>query len=120
MVERIAANAELYGLVSRVGAASFAAAEWIRDNTDSEVKIACRKPYLMNAISLRRSTGYLWEGPDDVIADSREEGHRHRRRSALVSLHSRVSRSRREYKWMDRFEFLHIVPDPDTYILGFK
>ena len=44
----------------------FAAAEWIKDNTESDVQIACRKPYLMNAIANRKATGYAWKAPDQV------------------------------------------------------
>ena len=47
----------------------FTAAEWIKDNTDPNVKIACRKPYLMNAIANRKAAGYAWKAPDQVIAD---------------------------------------------------
>ena len=57
----------------------FAAAEWIKDNTESDVKIACRKPYLMNAIANRKATGYAWKTPDEVIAEFEQKGHRHRR-----------------------------------------
>ena len=47
----------------------FAAAEWIQNNTDPHIKIACRKPYLMNAIANRKASGYAWKTPDEVIAD---------------------------------------------------
>ena len=52
----------------------FAAAEWIKNNTEPDVKIACRKPYLMNAITNRKAAGYAWKTPDEVIADFKKKG----------------------------------------------
>ena len=60
------------------------------------VKIACRKPYLMNAIANRKATGYAWKAPDEVIADFEQKG------IGIVvidqigyPLHTRISRPRR-------------------------
>ena len=73
----------------------FAAAEWIKNNTDPHIKIACRKPYLMNAIANRKATGYAWKTPDEVIADFEQKEHRHRRhRPTRIQIHTRISRPR--------------------------
>ena len=98
----------------------FAAAEWIRDNTDPQAKVACRKPFLMNAISHRKAAGYIWKGPEEVLADFQQKGIK------IVVVDQLGFRSTPEFlvpavnARMDRFEIVHIVPDPDTYILKFK
>ena len=98
----------------------FAAAEWIKDNTEPDVKIACRKPYLMNAISSRKATGYAWKTPDEVIADFEQKN------IEIVVIDQLGFRSTPEFlapaiqAHVKRFKILHIVPDPKTYVLTFK
>ena len=98
----------------------FAAAEWIRDNTESDVKIACRKPYLMNAVANRKATGYAWKAPDQVIADFEQKG------IGIVVIDQIGFRSTPEFlapavqAHENRFKILHIVRDPNTYVLTFK
>ena len=98
----------------------FAAAEWIKDNTESDVKIACRKPYLMNAIANRKATGYAWKAPDQVIADFEQKG------IGIVVIDQIGFRSTPEFlapavqAHENRFKILHIVRDPNTYVLKFK
>ena len=113
-------------LAERIGQLSpnwdnyFAAAEWIKDNTDPQVKIACRKPYLMNAVANRKATGYSWKAPDQVIADFEQKGIR------IVVIDQIGFRSTPEFlvpaiqAHENRFKILHIVRNPDTYILNFK
>lgn len=98
----------------------FAAAEWIRDNTDPDVKIACRKPYLINAIANRKATGYAWKTPDQVIADFEKKG------IGIVVLDQLGFKSTSEFlvpavqAHKNRFKIIHIVRNPHTYILEFK
>ena len=113
-------------LAERIGQLSpnwgnyFAAAEWIRDNTESDVKIACRKPYLMNAIANRKATGYAWKAPDQVIADFEQKG------IGIVVIDQIGFRSTPEFlvpaiqAHENRFEIIHIEPNPNTYVLRFK
>ena len=113
-------------LAERIGQLSpnwgnyFAAAEWIRDNTESDVKIACRKPYLMNAIANRKATGYIWESPDQVIADFEQKN------IGIVVIDQIGFRSTPEFlvpaiqAHENRFEIIHIEPNPNTYVLRFK
>ncbi len=98
----------------------FAAAEWIKDNTESTVKIACRKPFLMNAVANRKASGYLWKSPDQIIADLEKNG------INIVVVDQIGFRSTPEFlvpaiqARANRFEVIHIVPNPDTYVLKFK
>ena len=98
----------------------FAAAEWIKDSTDPQVKIACRKPYLMNAIANRKATGYAWKAPDQVIADFEKKG------IEIVVVEQLGFKSTPEFLFpaiqahKNRFEILHVIPDPNTYVLSFK
>ena len=98
----------------------FSAGEWIRDNTDANIKIACRKPFLMNAIANRKTAGYVWETPDAVIADFEKNGIR------IVVIDQIGFSSTPEFlvpaiqAHENRFEVLHIVKNPDTYVLEFK
>ena len=113
-------------LAERIGQLSpnwgnyFAAAEWIRDNTESDVKIVCRKPYLMNAIANRKATGYIWESPDQVIADFEQKN------IGIVVIDQIGFRSTPEFlapavqAHENRFEILHIERNPNTYVLKFK
>ena len=98
----------------------FAAAEWIKNNTDPNVKIACRKPYLMNAITNRKAAGYAWKTPDQVIADFEQKG------IYIVVVDQLGFRSTPEFlvpaiqAYENRFELLHIIRDPNTYVLKFQ
>lgn len=98
----------------------FTAAEWIKDNTEPDVKIACRKPYLMNAIANRKATGYAWKEPDQVIADFEQKG------IDIVVIDQIGFRSTPEFlipaiqAHENRFKVLLIVRNPDTYVLKFK
>ena len=112
--------AERIGELPATFANYFAAAEWIRDNTDTQVKIACRKPYLMNAIADRKAAGYVWKEPDQVLADFERKG------IDIVVVDQDMFRSTPEFlvpavkAHIDRFKLLHLVPNPDTLILEFK
>ena len=112
--------AEYTGQLPSEWANYFAAAEWIKENTDPQVKIACRKPYLMNAIANRKATGYAWKEPDQVIADFEEKN------IEIVVIDQLGFRSTPEFlapaiqAHVKRFKILHIVPNPKTYVLSFK
>ncbi len=112
--------AEYTGQLSSEWANYFAAAEWIKDNTEPDVKIACRKPYLMNAIANRKATGYAWKEPDLVIADFEQKN------IEIVVIDQLGFRSTPEFlapaiqAHVKRFKILHIVPDPKTYVLKFE
>ena len=98
----------------------FAAAEWIKNNTDPDIKIACRKPYLMNAITNRKAAGYAWKTPDEVIAEFEQKG------IAIVVIDQLGFRSTPEFlvpavqAHENRFEILHVIRNPNTYVLSFK
>ena len=98
----------------------FAAAEWIKNNTEPDVKIACRKPYLMNAITNRKAAGYAWKTPDEVIADFEKKS------IEIVVLDHLGFRSTPEFLvpaiqvYRNRFAVLHIIRNPDTYVLKFE
>ena len=98
----------------------FDAGEWIKNNTDPNIKISCRKPFLMNAITNRKSGGYIWESPDKIIADFEKNN------IDIVIVDNIGFRSTPEFLFpavnthRDRFDLLHIVRNPDTYILKFK
>ena len=98
----------------------FAAAEWIKNNTDSQVKIACRKPYLMNAIANRKAAGYAWKTPDEIIAEFEQKG------IEIVVIDQLGFRSTPEFlvpavqAHENRFEILHVIRNPNTYVLSFK
>ena len=119
----ILATRDLAGRIGELPASYgnyFTAAAWIRDNTDRQAKIACRKPFLMNAISHRKAAGYVWKGPEEVIVDFQQKG------IHIVVVDQLGFRSTPEFlvpavnAHMNRFEIVHIVPDPDTYILKFR
>ncbi|MXX14948.1 MAG: hypothetical protein F4Z86_16125 [Gemmatimonadetes bacterium] len=98
----------------------FAAAEWIKDNTDPDVKIACRKPYLMNAIANRKATGYAWKTPDEVIAEFEQKN------IDIVVIDQIGYQSTPEFlvpavqAHENRFKIIHIARNPNTYVLKFK
>ncbi len=98
----------------------FAAAEWIKDNTEPDVKIACRKPYLMNAIANRKATGYAWKAPDEVIAEFEQKG------IDIVVVDQIGFRSTPEFlvpavrTHANRFKILFIIRNPDTFVLQFE
>ena len=98
----------------------FAAAEWIKNNTDPHVKIACRKPFLMNAVANRKTSGYPWKTPDQIVADFEKNG------IGIVVVDQLGFRSTPEFlvpavrARADRFKVIHVVPNPDTYVLSFE
>jgi hypothetical protein len=98
----------------------FEAGEWIKNNTDPQTRIACRKPFLMNAITNRKSGGYIWESPDAIIADFEKT------KVDIVIIDQIGFSSTPRYlvpaveAHRDRFELLHIVRNPDTYVLRFR
>ena len=98
----------------------FIAAEWIKNNTDPNIKIACRKPYLMNAIANRKATGYAWKAPDEVIAEFEQKN------INIVVIDQIGYRSTPEFlipaiqAHENRFKVLLIVRNPNTYVLKFK
>lgn len=98
----------------------FSAGEWIRNNTETNARIACRKPFLMNAIANRKTAGYIWETPDAVIADFEKNG------ISIVVVDQIGFRSTLDIlvpaiqAHENRFEPIHIVKNPDTYIFKFK
>ncbi len=98
----------------------FTAAEWIKDNTEPDAKIACRKPYLLNAIASRKATGYAWKAPDEVIAEFEQKG------IDIVVVDQIGFRSTPEFlvpavrTHANRFKILHIVRNPDTFVLKFE
>ena len=98
----------------------FAAAEWIKDNTDPDVKIACRKPYLMNAIANRKATSYAWKTPDEVIAEFEQKN------IDIVVIDQIGYQSTSEFlvpavqAHENRFKIIHIARNPNTYVLKFK
>ena len=112
--------AKYTGLLPLEWANYFIASEWIKNNTEPDVKIACRKPYLMNAIANRKATGYAWKAPDQVIAEFEQKN------IEIVVIDQLGFRSTPEFlipavqAHENRFKILHIVRDPDTYILTFK
>ena len=98
----------------------FTAAEWIKDNTDPNVKIVCRKPYLMNAIANRKATGYLWKAPDQIIANFKKKG------IEIVVVDQLGYQSTPDFlvpaiqAHKNRFKIIHVIRNPDTYVLKFK
>ena len=98
----------------------FAAAEWIKDNTDPDVKIACRKPYLMNAITNRKATSYAWKTPDEVIAEFEQKS------IDIVVIDQIGYQSTPEFlipavqAHENRFKIIHVARNPNTYVLKFK
>lgn len=52
----------------------FASAEWIRDNTPEDALIVCRKPFLMNVISGRKTMSYPWIEPEPLVKSLTESG----------------------------------------------
>ena len=112
--------AEYTGQLSPEWSNYFIAAEWIKDNTEPDAKIACRKPYLMNAIANRKATGYAWKAPDQVIAEFEQKN------IEIVVIDQIGFRSTPEFlvpavqAHANRFRILHIVRDPDTFVLKFE
>jgi hypothetical protein len=98
----------------------FEAGDWIRDHTHPDAKVACRKPFLTNATSNRKTTGYIWESPEAIVKDFENKN------VDIVIVDQIGFASTPQYlipaiqKYPDRFEVLHIVHNPDTYILKFK
>ena len=98
----------------------FEAGEWIKNNTDPNVRISCRKPFLIHAITNRKTGGYVFESPEAIIADFEK------RNIDIVILDQLGFSSTARYLYpaieahRNRFDVIHIVRNPDTYILRFK
>ena len=112
--------AEYTGQLSPEWSNYFIAAEWIKDNTEPDAKIACRKPYLLNAIASRKATGYAWKAPDEVIAEFEQKG------IDIVVVDQIGFRSTPEFlvpavrTHANRFKILFIIRNPDTFVLKFE
>ena len=97
----------------------FEAAAWIQKNTDPQTRVACRKPFLMYVISNRKSGGYTWEPPEGLIEDLEKN------RIDIVVVDQLGFASTPHYlvpavnAFKERFQLLHRIPNPDTYILKF-
>jgi tetratricopeptide (TPR) repeat protein len=52
----------------------FDSAQWIRENTPPDALIVCRKPFLMNVISGRKTIGYPWFRPRPLLRSFNESG----------------------------------------------
>lgn len=97
----------------------FQAGDWIRQNTRDDVKIACRKPFLMNATANRKTTGYVWETPDGVIQDFEQKG------VDIVVVDQLGFSSTPRYLVpavnanKNRFQLLRQIPNSNTFILKF-
>ena len=98
----------------------FRAADWIKANTPEDALVCCRKSYLMFVASNRKTTSYKFTTDQQVlIQDLVDKGVDH-----VVVSH--LSNSTPRYLVpaiqanMARFEEVHVVPKPDTYVLRFK
>jgi len=96
-----------------------AAAAWARSNTPPESVIVCRKPGLFYVWSGRRSVVYLWSEDrkavyDKLVADGVDY-------VVVAPLSATTPRYLvpviNEHR--DRFEVVHQLRDPDTYVLRF-
>jgi tetratricopeptide (TPR) repeat protein len=52
----------------------FQSAEWIKDNTPEDALIACRKPFLMNVLSGRKTMSYPWVKPIQLLRSLNDGG----------------------------------------------
>ena len=74
----------------------------------------------MNAITNRKAAGYAWKTPDEVIAEFEQKG------IAIVVIDQLGFRSTPEFlvpavqAHENRFEILHVIRNPNTYVLSFK
>ena len=98
----------------------FEAARWIEKNTDEDTVVACRKAFLMAIISKRKTTSYALTEDNRAVIRSLEEGLAD---VVVVDQLSFNSTSRFLIPTIananERFEFLHVIANPDTYILRF-
>jgi hypothetical protein len=98
----------------------FEAARWIEKNTDEDTVVACRKAFLMAIISKRKTTSYALTEDNEAVITSLEEG-----LADLVVVDQLPFNSTSRYliptiaNANERFEFLHVIANPDTYILRF-
>lgn len=97
-----------------------AAGDWIKRNTPEDAVICCRKAYLMFVASNRRTTSYLFTNDHTSLLQDLEE----KQVDHVVVDHLSSSTGRYLVPAINanrgRFESLHIVPKPDTYVLKFK
>ena len=96
----------------------FEAGRWIEQNTEEDVVVGCRKAFLMSVISKRQTTSYALTEDYDAVLASLEQG-----RADLVVVDQLQFNSTSRYllptieRHRDRFRYVHVIPDPDTYIL---
>jgi hypothetical protein len=96
----------------------FEAGRWIEQNTEKDVVVGCRKAFLMSVISKRKTTSYALTEDYDAVLASLEQG-----RADLVVVDQLQFNSTSRYllptieRHRDRFRYVHVIPDPDTYIL---
>ncbi len=99
----------------------FEAARWIDENTEPNVIVACRKAYLMAVISNRKTTSYALTEDVNAVLTSLEDG-----KADIIVVDQLGFNSTSRYlvpaivRHKDRFEFVHVVTDPDTYILRLR
>ena len=98
----------------------FDAGIWIRQHTDPDVIVACRKPYLIHITANRKVTGYLWGSPEEIIRDFEKHN------VGIVVVDQLGFSSTPRYlvpavnALRNQFRVLHIISNPDTYILAFS
>ena len=98
----------------------FEAGRWIEQNSEADVVVGCRKAFLMSVISKRKTTSYALTEDYDAVLESLVQG-----QADLVVVDQLKFNSTSRYllptieRHRNRFRFLHVVSDPDTYILQF-
>ena len=99
----------------------FKAAEWIEDNTPADAVICCRKGYMMWLLSQRKAIGYLHtQDTEALIKAIEDDGATH----VVVDRFTWTGSTARYLvpaviAHSSRFEVIHVVPAPDTYVLRF-
>lgn len=98
----------------------FHAADWIRENTPEDALVCCRKSYLMFVAANRKTTSYKFTTDREaLIQDLANKGVDHVVVGHLSSSTVRYLVPAIQAN-MARFEPLHVVREPDTYVLRFK
>ena len=99
----------------------FMAAEWIGDNTPPDAVICCRKGYLMSLLSQRKTTSYPFTQDAGALINFIED------RGATHVVIDRFTWTGSTARYLfpavkahsSRFQVIHRVPNPDTYVLKF-